>query len=141
MQETLLLVLAEFTAQQLENRLQGYLSFIENLMMATEILGVGCFRPHNSLVPISTVHVRIDNDVTLGNDVSQSFEKKVPGHIILFELLSEVSERFRCTACEIVLHEGSRMWPEKWNGLTLEELKIDKKVLRASKSPREKIRQ
>jgi len=31
-------------------------------------------------------------------------------------------------------------WPEKWNGLTLEELKINGKNLKAVKSSKDKIR-
>lgn len=68
-------------------------------MMATEILGTGKYKPHNSLVPVSTVQIKINNDITYGNDVSQSYEKKVPANLTLFELLSELGEKFRCPAC------------------------------------------
>jgi hypothetical protein len=51
---------------------------------------VGNYRPHNSLVPISTVQIKIVNDVTYGNDVAQSYWKKVSSNMILFDLLTEM---------------------------------------------------
>ena len=68
-------------------------------MMNTEYLGAGKYKPHNSLVPISTVQIRIMNDFTYGNDVSQSFWKKVSSNITLIDLLSLLSEKFRCSVC------------------------------------------
>lgn len=59
-------------------------------MMGTEVLGVGKYRPHNSLVPISTVQINIMNDISYGNDVSQSYWKKVSSNMTLFDLLSEL---------------------------------------------------
>ena len=53
-------------------------------MMATEELGVGKYKPHNSLVPTSSVNVKIDNDVTFGTDVFQTYVKKVPANLTLF---------------------------------------------------------
>lgn len=89
----------------------GYLALIEALMMGTEILGVGKYRPHNSLVPISTVQVKVMNDFTYGNDVAQSYWKKVSSNLTLFDLLAELGEKFRCSTCEISLQEGERYWP------------------------------
>jgi hypothetical protein len=39
------------------------------------------------------------NDVTYGNDVAQSYWKKVSSNITLFDLLEEIREKFRCSAC------------------------------------------
>lgn len=112
----------------------GYLALIESLMLNTEALGVGKYRPHNSLVPISTVQIKIMNDLTYGNDVAQSYWKKVSSNLTLFDLLVELGDKFKCSSCEISLQEGENYWPEKWNGLTLEELKIDDKLLKAVKT-------
>ena len=60
------------------------------------------------------------NDISYGNDVSQSFWKKVSSNLTLFDLLEELSEKFRCSACEISLQEGDKFWSDKLHGLTLE---------------------
>ena len=39
-----------------------------------------------------------------------------------------------------MFREGAKMWPERYNGLTLEELKINGKAINAVKSFRNKIR-
>lgn len=101
-------------------RLKGYLAFIEALMKATEVLGVGKLRAHNSLVATSTVKVKVFNEVTYGNDVLTVYEKKVPSNITLFEFIEELSQQFKCSAYEIMFREGVTMWPENLNGLTLE---------------------
>ena len=56
-------------------------------MQATELFGVGELKSHNSLVPTSTVTVKIINDITYGSDVLKVYEKKVPSNMSLFELI------------------------------------------------------
>ena len=57
---------------------------IEYFMQATELFGVGNLKSHNSLVPTSTVTVKIVNDITYGSDVLKIFEKKMPSNMSLF---------------------------------------------------------
>jgi hypothetical protein len=97
-------------------------------------------KSHNSLVATSTVTVKIINDVTYGNDVLKVFEKKMPSNLSLFELIEEISKQFKCPSSEMMFREGLSMWPERLNGLTLEEIKIDGRSLSAVKSFRNKIR-
>lgn len=53
-------------------------------MQVTELFGVGDLKSHNSLVPTSTITVKIFNEITFGSDVQKVFEKKVPSNISLF---------------------------------------------------------
>jgi len=45
------------------------------------------------------VDVKIDNDVTYGNDVFQTFVKKMPANLTLFEFLEELSQKFKFSVC------------------------------------------
>ena len=67
-------------------------------MQSTETLGVGNLKPHNSLVPTSTVKVKVYNDTTYGNDVLAVYEKKIQSNLTLFEFIQELSQHFKCSA-------------------------------------------
>lgn len=78
------MTLEEYKSQESPERLLSYLFLIEHFMQATELFGVGDMKSHNSLVPTSTVTVKINNEITYGSDVLKVYEKKVPSNMSLF---------------------------------------------------------
>lgn len=99
-------------------------------MLNTEYFGVGSLRAHNSQVPTSTTLLKVYNNVTYGDDVLKIFEKKFPSNKTLFDVILEVAKQFKIGPLDITLEYQSN-FPIKHNGLTLEELKLNKQELNA----------
>lgn len=95
------------------------IELIKQMIQMTDILGVGKFRPHNSLVSTSTIYLTIINNATFGDDVQRSVARNFSTNMILFDLLSLVSISFRCGPEDLVLRQGSRVIPIIYNGRTL----------------------
>ena len=51
----------------------GTLELMEDLMLNTEYFGVGSLKAHNSLIPTSTVVLKVYNNCTMGDDVLKIF--------------------------------------------------------------------
>lgn len=66
------------------------------MIQATDILGVGAYKPHLSLVSTSTITLTILNNVTFGDDVQKSFNRNFPVNMVLFDLLAIVGQAFKC---------------------------------------------
>lgn len=56
-------------------------------MLNTEYFGVGSLKAHNSLIPTSTVTLKVYNNSTYGDDVLKIFEKKIPSNKTLFDVI------------------------------------------------------
>ena len=53
--------------------MKGSLELIEELLLNTEYFGVGSLKAHNSLIPTSTVSLKVFNNSTYGDDVLKIF--------------------------------------------------------------------
>ena len=51
----------------------GTLELMQELLLNTEYFGVGTLRAHNSLIPTSTVTLKVYNNCTYGDDVQKIF--------------------------------------------------------------------
>lgn len=88
-------------------------------MQVTDILGVGAYRPHSSLVSTSTIYLTILNNATFGDDVNKSIARNFPVNMVLFDLLTIVGQSFKCGPEDLVLRQGSRFIPIIYNGRVL----------------------
>lgn len=75
------------TNSESRNKVVTYLIFLEELMWATEVLGLGSARSHISEVATSTTFIAIANGVTFGDDVAKNLSRKFPSNTTLFEVL------------------------------------------------------
>lgn len=66
------------------------------MIQGTDILGVGVYKPHSSLVSTSTITLTILNNVTFGDDVQKSFTRNFPVNMVLFDLLAVLGQEFKC---------------------------------------------
>ncbi len=66
------------------------------MMHVSDILGVGCYKPHSSLVATSTISLTILNNATFGDDVNKTVKKNFPATMVLFDLLTIVGQSFKC---------------------------------------------
>lgn len=62
----------------------GSLELMEDLLLNTEYFGVGSLKAHNSLIPTSTVSLKVFNNCSYRDDVLKIFEKKFPSNKTLF---------------------------------------------------------
>ena len=76
------------------------------MMHVTDILGVGSYKPHSSLVATSTISLTILNNATFGDDVNKSIKKNFPVNMVLFDLLAIVGQSFKCGPEDLVLRQG-----------------------------------
>ena len=51
----------------------GTLELVEDLLLNTEYFGVGSLKAHNSLIPTSTVLLKVYNNYSMGDDVLKIF--------------------------------------------------------------------
>lgn len=98
---------------------------MQELMLNTEYFGVGSLKAHNSLIPTSTFTLKVFNNCTYGDDVLKIFEKKMPSNRTLFEVIVEVSKQFKMGPLDMCF-EYPNSESIKYNGLTLEELKLNR---------------
>ena len=117
----------------------GTLELMQDLMLNTEYFGVGSLKAHNSLIPTSTVILKVFNNSTYGDDVQKIFEKKMPSNKTLFEVILEVSKQFKIGPLDMCLeYQNNTMI--KHNGLTLEELKLNGQEINAIKLPQSRLK-
>lgn len=98
------------------------IELIVQMMKYTDLLGVGQYSPHKSLVPTSTLPLTILNNVTFGDDVQKSVSRNFPANMVLFELLTFVGLSFKSGPEDLVLRQGGRFIPITNNGRVLEDL-------------------
>ena len=91
----------------------------EDLLLNTEYFGVGQLKAHHSLIPTSTVTLKVFNNSTYGDDVLKIFEKKFPSNKTLYDVIVEVSKQFKISPLDMCLEFPSSS-AIKYNGLTLE---------------------
>ncbi len=112
---------------------------MEDLMLNTEYFGVGSLKAHNSLIPTSTVTLKVYNNCTYGDDVLKIFEKKLPSNKTLFDVIIEVSKQFKIGPLDMCFQYPNSS-TIKHNGLTLEELKLNKQEVNAIKLPQSRLK-
>lgn len=98
---------------------------IEQLLLSTEYFGVGNFKAHNSQLSTSTCLIKIHNKCTYGSYI-RIFEKPFPSNTTLYELIIEVASQFEIDPLDMALEYPNNVMI-KYNGLTLEELQLNKK--------------
>ena len=117
----------------------GTLELVEDLLQNTEYFGVGSLKAHNSLIPTSTVILKVYNNCTMGDDVLKIFEKKFPSNKTLYEVIVEVSKQFKIGPLDMCFEYPNNIMI-KYNGLTLEELKLNGQEVNAIKAPQSRLK-
>ena len=112
---------------------------MEDFMLNTEYFGVGSLKAHNSLIPTSTVTLKVYNNCTMGEDVLKIFEKKMNSNKTLFEVIVDVSKQFKISPLDMCFEYPNNIMI-KYNGLTLEELKLNRQEINAIKVPQSKAK-
>jgi hypothetical protein len=128
-----------FEGRELAMAVLGTLQLMQELMLNTEYFGVGSLKAHNSLIPTSTVVLKVFNNCTYGDDVLKIFEKKIPSNKTLFEVIVDVSKQFKIGPLDMCF-EYPNSAAIRHNGLTLEELKLNRQEVNAIKLPQSRLK-